>query len=74
MKQILSIAQVLLSVILIGLILLQQRGTGLSQVFGGSTGGYHTKRGLEKIIFIGTIVSALLFFGIAIASLLLASN
>jgi len=71
-KLILNISQVVVSVILIGLVLLQQRGSGLSQVFGGEGTGYHTRRGLEKVIFTGTIIAAVLFLSIAITSLFLA--
>lgn len=57
--------QIGLSVILVLLILLQSKGSGLSGVFGGEGNVYRTKRGAEKVIFIATIVVAILFFGIA---------
>lgn len=57
----LKIIQVVFSVILIILILLQNRGGGLSEVFGGSGGVYLAKRGIEKKIFITTIIVAILF-------------
>lgn len=41
---------------------MQQRGGGLSTVFGGDGSVYRTRRGVEKIIFIATIVLAVLFF------------
>ncbi|MCX6701782.1 MAG: preprotein translocase subunit SecG [Candidatus Zambryskibacteria bacterium] len=56
--------QIVLSVLLIGGILLQQSEAGLGGAFGGGDGfssGYHTKRGAEKIIFIATIVIAVVF-------------
>ena len=59
--------------LLIAAILLQQRGTGLSATFGGEGNVYRTKRGLEKVIFVATIVLAVLFFGSALASILLSS-
>ena len=49
------------SVILIAVILLQQKGEGLSSAFGGSGGFYRTKRGFERTLFIGTIVIAIIF-------------
>lgn len=59
-----------ISTILVVLILLQQRGEGISTVFGGSgSGAYHTKRGMEKFIFIATIVTSTLFIGSTIARL-----
>lgn len=60
------IVQVVLAVILIGLILVQAKGAGLSGVFGGEGNIYRTKRGAEKVIFITTIVLAVLFFVVAI--------
>ena len=59
------IAQIIVSIILIGLVILQSKGTGLSGVFGGST-NYHAKRGVEKTLFYATILTSLLFVGIAI--------
>lgn len=68
----LIIAQVIVSIILIILILLQERQSGLSSVLGGSGATpYQTRRGLEKGIFIATIVSAILFAGLAIANLII---
>lgn len=66
-----NIIQVILSVLLIVAILLQQRGGGLSSVFGGDGGVYRTRRGLEKIIFIATIVLAVLFILAALLSIFL---
>lgn len=65
--QILNYSQILLSILLVGGVLLQQRGTGLSSAFGGSSMEYSTKRGAEKIIFYATIIIAVLFLGISIA-------
>ena len=56
--------QIVLSILLIIGILLQQSEAGLGGAFGGGDGfssGHHTKRGAEKIIFIGTIVIAIIF-------------
>lgn len=56
--------QIVLSVLLIGGVLLQQSEAGLGSMGGGGDGfssGYHTKRGAEKTIFIGTIIVAVLF-------------
>ncbi len=64
---ILIYTQIVLAALLVGAILLQQRGTGLSSVFGGSSLEYSTKRGAEKVIFYATIVLAVLFVGVSIA-------
>ncbi len=69
-----SIAQLAISVIIVGLILLQERESGLSGLFGGGDMGgsvYQTRRGLEKWIFIATIVCAIVFVGLSVASLIL---
>ena len=67
----LSIAQIIISVLLITTILLQQRGSGLSGAFGGSGGGaYYQKRGMEKVLFRSTIVLAVLFISVAFLNLL----
>lgn len=69
--QILPIALIVVSVLLVIAILLQQKGGGLGNAFGGLGASYHTKRGFEKILFVSTIVLAVLFFALAIASLVL---
>ncbi len=58
--------QIILAVLLAGAILLQQRGTGLSSTFGGSSMEYSTKRGAEKVIFYTSIVIAILFLAVSI--------
>ncbi|MEK7627407.1 MAG: preprotein translocase subunit SecG [Patescibacteria group bacterium] len=63
MSNIFNIGQIIVSIILIISILLQQRGSGLSGAFGGDGNIYRTKRGLEHILFIATIVLAVLFIG-----------
>jgi len=69
----LSWFQIIISVILIGLVLLQNRGEdGLGSAFGGGGGGnFHARRGLESTIFTLTIVIGVLFFATAILILLL---
>lgn len=64
MTQIISYSQIILSVLLIIGVLLQQSEAGLGGAFGGGDGfssGHHSKRGAEKVIFIATIVIAVLF-------------
>ncbi len=56
-----KIAQVIVAVLLMAAILMQNRGTGLGGAFGGTGGVYLTKRGLEKKLFIATIVLAIIF-------------
>lgn len=67
----LAIFQIIVSVLLAGAILLQQKGTGLSATFGGGDGNvYRTRRGLERIIFYVTIVLIALLLGSAILNII----
>jgi preprotein translocase subunit SecG len=68
-SKIISISLPILAVLLIILVLIQQKGSGLGSLFGGDDTVYRTKRGAEKVIFIATIVIAVLFFGLATANL-----
>jgi len=73
MEKILDIAQIVIATLLTASILLQQRGEGLSSAFGGEGGGasYFKKRGMEKVLFIATIVLAVLFIASAIVRILI---
>jgi preprotein translocase subunit SecG len=62
----LSLIQAITAVLLIIVILLQQRGSGLSTVFGGEGGFYRTKRGIEKFLFLASIILAFIFFGLGL--------
>jgi len=61
MKTAMFVIQIVISVLLILAVLSQQRGTGLSAMFGGSGTFYTTKRGAEKVLSIATVVLAVLF-------------
>lgn len=67
----LQIVQITIAILLMLAILLQNRGVGLSGVFGGSGNIFRTKRGIEKKIFVLTIVLSVLFFLISLAVILL---
>ena len=66
--EIIKIVQLIIAVILIAVILMQSRGQGLSNVFGGGGGAnvYMTKRGLEKKLFTATIVLSAMFLLISL--------
>jgi preprotein translocase subunit SecG len=66
-----KIIQVIISILLIIVILLQNRGSALGGVFGGSNTVFLTKRGIEKKLFILTIILAVLFFSVSLGSVLL---
>ncbi len=69
-ETIFTAVQAILAVILIVSILLQQKGGGISGVFGGSSNIYSTKRGVDKILHYTTVVVSVLFFGVGIARLI----
>jgi len=66
----LQIAQIIAALLLITLILFQQRGTALGSAFGGGESFYSTRRGIQKKIFWGTIICGALFIVLAIINLL----
>jgi protein translocase SecG subunit len=64
MKLLLPYIQIFLSVIMVVLILVQQTGAQVGGAFGGNdnmSSAFHTRRGLEKGLFIATIIVAILF-------------
>ncbi len=64
--------QIIVSIVLIALVLVQDRTSGLSGVFGGAGATpYQTRRGLEKTIYWATIVAAALFAILAILNLVI---
>lgn len=69
MKDALRIAELILSISLVVLILMQSRGTSLGSVFGQEGSVFHTRRGAERILFnvsIG-VVAAFLLIALALA-------
>jgi preprotein translocase subunit SecG len=71
LKAALEIIQIIISVSLITLVLMQGKSGGLGSVFGGDGGIYRTRRGVEKLLFQATIVVALVFFIISIAVIII---
>jgi protein translocase SecG subunit len=66
-----TIAEIVVSVLLIVFILIQERSSGLSGVFGGSgDASYQTRRGIEKGVFWGTIILSFLFVLLALIKLI----
>lgn len=58
---VLIVVQIIISILLIGAILLQMQGSGLSGTFGGGGEFYRSRRSLEKFLMVGTIILAALF-------------
>jgi len=67
----LAITQLVIGVVLIILVLLQQRGGGMGVLGGASSQFYGTRRGLEKTIFIFTVILGILFIALSIISFLI---
>lgn len=70
MSKYVQIAEFVVALLLTLSIMLQQRSAGLGGIFGGEGNVFRTKRGLEKGLFIATIVLAAAFFGLAVWNLL----
>lgn len=71
---ILNIVQLIVSMLLIGLVLLQVRGSGLGRTFGSDSGSIkRTRRGLERTIFQFTIVTAVAFVVVSVLNALVVS-
>lgn len=67
----LNLAQLLISLILIVVVLLQSRGGDIGAAFGASGGGgqsFRTRRGLERTLFQLTIILAIVFVGMSALS------
>ncbi|HET89169.1 MAG TPA: preprotein translocase subunit SecG [Chloroflexi bacterium] len=67
----LNIAQIIISVALIAIILLQVRSGGMGGVFGGTETAVHkTRRGVERTLFNITIGLSVAFFVITIINVI----
>jgi protein translocase SecG subunit len=71
MRQILQFIDILVMVILIIVISLQNKSSGLSNVFGGAGNIVATRRGFDKWLFYATIIIGILFVVINIGFLFL---
>ena len=70
-KTILPWVQIIVAIAVVVAILLQRNDAALGGVFGGSGSVAHTKRGLERGLFVTTIILAILFVITAVLSFLL---
>ena len=67
MRDILLIAQVVVSVLIVVSVLLQNRAEGLGSMFGGGGEVFRTKRGLESFLYYGTIVLVIIFIVLSLS-------
>ncbi|MEK7650081.1 MAG: preprotein translocase subunit SecG [Patescibacteria group bacterium] len=71
MQIVLPYIQILLSILIVALVLLQQRGSSLGGSFGGDSATYNSRRGAEKWLFRATILLGMLFVASTLAPLFL---
>lgn len=71
MRPYLNAVQIIISVALIALIVLQSRTAGLGRMLGGDSSVHRTRRGVEKTMFQITIGLSAIFFVISLLSVLL---
>lgn len=69
MKPAIFLIQIILGILLILVIIIQQKGTGLGTAFGGDFSFYRTKRGAEKLLFYLTILLSSAFILLSLVGL-----
>lgn len=65
-----KILQIIVAILLMLSILLQNKGSAVSGIFGGGGNVYMTKRGFDKILFFASIALAAIFLGLSLAAIL----
>lgn len=74
MEKYLDIGLIFVSISLIVSVILQSKGAGLGGLTGADSGGvFSARRGIEKVLFKATIVLSVVFFLLAIATVLVSS-
>ena len=72
MEKFLDIALIIVSVTLVVSVILQSKGGGLGGLTGADTGGvFSARRGIEKTLFRATIISSVIFFVLAIITVII---
>jgi len=69
----LNVVQIIVSIALIALVVLQGKEAGLGRLFGGDSSIHVTRRGAEKTVFNVTVVLAVVFFLMSLLSVILQS-
>ena len=65
LRSFLSLAQILVSTLLIVLVLLQSKGTGFGAALGGQDSTFRTKRGVQRTLHNVTIAVVVVFLTIS---------
>lgn len=64
----LNIVQIVLSVVLVVVVLMQTKGSGIGGIFGAETSVFRTRRGVQKTLFQFTVALAILFVVVSLLS------
>lgn len=70
MHNLITFIQITLGVLLIILVLMQNRSSGMGSSFGSGGMSYHSKRGLESMLLKVTIVISILFVTISVGAVM----
>lgn len=70
----LNVAQIIISVVLIVVVLLQSKGEGFSGTFSSDTSVFRTRRGVEKTLFQFTILLGVVFILVSVLSVIVAKG
>ncbi len=70
MQTYLNIAMIIVSILLIALIIIGARNSAVGNVFGGDSPVYHARRGIERTLFNAPVWVSVIFFVLAILSVL----
>ena len=70
MQTYLNIAMIIVSILLVALIIIGARNSAIGNVFGGDSPVYHARRGIERTLFNATVWVSVIFFVLAVLSVL----
>lgn len=70
MKVYLNIVQIIVSIAVMALVVMQSKEAGVARLFGGDSSIHRTRRGVEKTMFQLTIILSAVFFVTALINVL----
>lgn len=70
MNPVFTAIEIIISVLIIVVIIVQSRGSASGMAFGGQGETYRSKKGIEKVLFYTTIILAAFFALVSILSLI----
>jgi preprotein translocase subunit SecG len=69
-----NVAEIVVSVVLVLVLLVQARGGGFNGTFNSDSSVFRSRRGVEKTLFQMTIVLAVVFVAISVLSVIVAKS